>query len=59
MGTDFRAKAEQYESRAAECRESAQKAKEGPQRALYEVLAAYYGGLARDFREVLAKQIPA
>ncbi len=54
--TDLRAKAEKYESKATRCRESAQRATHGPQRALYEVLAGYYGGLAMDFRHVLAKQ---
>ena len=54
--TDLRAKAEKYESKAARCHESAQRATDGPQKALYEVLAVYYGGLATDFRHFLAKQ---
>lgn len=57
--TDLRAKAEMYESKAAKCQELAQRATEGPQKALYEVLAGYYGGLATDFRQVLAKQMTA
>lgn len=57
--TDLRAKAEKYESKAAKCQASAQRATEGPQKALYEVLARYYGGLATDFRQVLAKQAAA
>lgn len=57
--TELRAKAEKYESKAAKCKESAQRATDGPQKAFYEVLADYYGGLATDFRHVLAKQIPA
>lgn len=57
--TDLRAKAEKYESKAAKCQESAQRATDGPQKALYEVLAGYYGGLATDFRQVLAKQATA
>ena len=54
--TDLHAKALKYESKAAKCQESAQRATDGPQKALYEVLADYYGGLANDFRHVLAKQ---
>jgi len=44
-----------------QCREWAEKAKEGPQRILHEVLADYYVGLATDFRNVIAKkqQMPA
>jgi len=57
--TDLRAKAEKYESKAARCRESAQRATDGPQKAFYEVLAGYYGGLATDFRQILAKQVAA
>ncbi len=57
--TDLRAKAEKYESKAAKCQETAQRAADGAQKALYEVLAGYYGGLATDFRHVLAKQMAA
>jgi hypothetical protein len=55
--TDLLAKAEKYESKAARCQETAQRAADGAQKALYEVLAGYYGGLATDFRQVLAKQV--
>jgi hypothetical protein len=54
--TDLRAKAEKYEDKAARCQETAQRAADGAQKALYEELARYYGGLATDFRHVLAKQ---
>jgi hypothetical protein len=57
--TDLRAKAEKYESKAAQCKASAQHAAKGPQRELYEVLAGYYSRLATDFRQVLARQAPA
>ncbi len=40
--TDLRAKAEKYESKAAKCQETAQRAADGAQKALYEVLAGYY-----------------
>jgi hypothetical protein len=56
---DLQAKAEKYERKAARYEESAQRAAAGPQRALYEELARYYGGLATDFRHVLAKQMAA
>jgi hypothetical protein len=48
-------------ARQPQCREWALKAKEGPQRTLYEVLADYYARLATDFRLVIAKrqQVPA
>ena len=61
MTTELQAKAEKYEGKAAQCREWAEKAKEGPQRILHEVLADYYVGLATDFRNVIAKkqQMPA
>jgi hypothetical protein len=55
MVTDLQTKAEKYETKAAQCEEWARKATDGPQRALYEVLAGYYGGLATDFRQVIAK----
>lgn len=56
MMTDLRTKAEKYESKAAHCKESAQQALAGPQRAIYEVLAGYYSGLAMDFRHVIEKR---
>jgi hypothetical protein len=57
--TDLRAKAEKYESKAAKCQETAERAADGAQKALYEVLAGYYSGLATDFRQILAKQAAA
>ena len=56
MVNDLQTKVEKYESKAAGYKESAQKAAEGPQRAMYEVLAGYYGRLATDFRQVVAKR---
>jgi hypothetical protein len=56
---DLRAKAEKYERKAARYEECAERARGGAQRALYEELARYYGGLATDFRHVLAKQMAA
>lgn len=44
------------ESKAAHCKQSAQQAMAGPQRAIYEVLAGYYSGLAMDFRNVIEKR---
>jgi hypothetical protein len=54
MLADLQKKAEKYETKAAQCEECARKATDGPQRALYGVLAGYYGGLAIDFRQVIA-----
>ena len=59
MEADLRTKVEKYEGKAARCKEWAEQAKEGPQRALYEVLAGYYGELATDFRQVIAKRTDA
>jgi hypothetical protein len=59
MEADLQTKVEKYEGKAAKCKEWAEQAKEGPQRALYEVLAGYYGGLATDFRQVIAKRTVA
>jgi hypothetical protein len=59
METDLQAKAEKYETKTAQCEEWARQATEGPERALYEELAHYYGGLARDFRRVIAKRTAA
>jgi hypothetical protein len=56
MEADLQTKVEKYEGKAAKCQEWARQAAEGPQRALYEVLANYYGGLAADFRQVIAKR---
>jgi hypothetical protein len=43
METDLQAKAEKYETMTAQCEEWARQATEGPERALYEELAGYYG----------------
>ena len=59
MEADLQTKVEKYEGKAAKCKEWAEQAKEGPQRALYEVLAGYYGDLATDFRQVIAKRTVA
>jgi hypothetical protein len=59
METDLQTKVEKYEGKAAKCKEWAHEAKEGPQRALYEVLAGYYDELATDFRQVIAKRTVA
>jgi hypothetical protein len=56
MEADLQAKVEKYEGKAAKCKEWAAQATEGPQRALYEVLAGYYDELATDFRQVIAKR---
>ncbi len=56
MDTDFQAKVERYEGRAAKCKEAALQAAEGAQRTMYEVLSAYYSGLASDFRQVIEKR---
>ncbi len=48
-------KAEKYENKAARCKASAS-AMAGPERAIYEVLAGYYDGLAMDFRQVIKKR---
>ena len=59
METDLQAKAERYENKTAECERWARQATEGPERALYEELAGYYGKLAMDFRRVIAKRSAA
>jgi hypothetical protein len=56
MVTDLQTKVEKYEAKAAQCEESARQATDGHQRALYEVLAHYYGELATDFRQVIEKR---
>ncbi|SHL90612.1 hypothetical protein SAMN05444159_7152 [Bradyrhizobium lablabi] len=56
MVTDLQTKVEKYEIKAAQCEESARQATDSPQRALYEVLARYYGELATDFRQVIEKR---
>ena len=59
MVTDLEAKVQKYETKAAECEERARQATDRPQRAFYEVLAHYYGEVATDFRQVIAKRQPA
>jgi hypothetical protein len=59
MEAELQTKVEKYEGKAAKCKEWAREATEGPQRALYEVLARYYDELATDFRQVIAKRKPA
>jgi hypothetical protein len=56
MVTDLQTKVQKYEAKVAQCEEWARQAPDGPQRAFYEVLAQYYGELAMDFRQVLAKR---
>jgi len=53
---DLQSKAEKYEAKAAKCKEAAEKASEGAQRTMYEVLSGYYGGLATDFRQAHEKR---
>jgi len=54
--TDLQAKVLKYETKAAQCEESARQATDGPQRAFYEGLAQYYGKVATDFRHVIEKR---
>jgi hypothetical protein len=56
MGNDLQTKLERYETKAAQCKESARQAADGPQKVFFEVLADYYGELATDFRQVMAKR---
>jgi hypothetical protein len=55
MVADLETKVEKYENKVAQCQEWARQA-EGPQRALYEVLAGYYVELVTDFRHVIEKR---
>jgi hypothetical protein len=59
MLIDLLQKAEKYESKVAQCEEWARQAPDGPQKDFYKVLADYYGGLATDFRHVLARRLAA
>jgi hypothetical protein len=54
--TDLQTKVEKYETKAAQCEEWVRQATDGPQRALYEVIARYYAELAADFRQVMEKR---
>ncbi len=56
MMADLQTKVEKYETKVAQCQEWVRQAKDGPQRALYEVLAHYYGELATNFRQVIEKR---
>jgi hypothetical protein len=56
METDLRAKIEKYAAKATQCEEWARQAPDGAQRGFYMGLAEYYGQLASDFRQVLAKR---
>jgi hypothetical protein len=56
MGSDLEAKADKYESRAAQYYELALQAPEGPQRDFFKVLAVYYDSLAVDFRQASARR---
>ncbi len=56
MVTDLRAKMEKYETKVAQCDESARQARDARQRAFYEMLSQYYGSLATDFRRVIEKR---
>ena len=55
MLNDLRVKLDRYEAKAAHCQRAAQEATDAPGRVFYEELADYYGGLARDFRQVISK----
>lgn len=55
METGLQSKVEKYESKAAKCREAAEQSSNGSQRAMYEVMAGYFDGLATDFRQVVEK----
>jgi hypothetical protein len=54
--TDLQTKVQKYETKAAQCEEQVRQATDGPQRAFYKVLAHYYGQLATDFRQIIAKR---
>jgi hypothetical protein len=53
MVTDFKATAEKYEGKAANCKEWANQA-QGAQREFYDILAFFYGDLALAFRQAIA-----
>ena len=56
MVSDLQVKLEKYESKAVQCKKVAQGATSDAVREFYEGLARYYGELATDFREVIAKR---
>ena len=49
-------KVQRYETKAAQCEDRVQQAADEPQRALFDVLARYYGD-ATDCRQVIEKRI--
>jgi hypothetical protein len=57
--TDLQGKMERYERKAAHCRALAEQTSIGPEREFFEVLATYYGRLANDFRQAIARQAEA
>jgi hypothetical protein len=56
MEIDLQAKAQKYETKAAQCEQRARLATDRPEQAFYEVLAHYYGEVATDFRQVIEKR---
>ena len=56
MVADLETKVQKYETKAAQCEERARQATVGHERVFYEVLAHYYGEVATDFRQVIAKR---
>ena len=56
MLNDLRVKLYRYEAKAAHCQRAAQEAADEPGRAFYDDIADYYGGLAMDFRQVIANR---
>jgi hypothetical protein len=59
MLSELQQKADKYESKAVRCKEWAEQAPQGPQREFFEVLATYYGNLAMDFRQAIARRSAA
>ncbi len=59
MLSDLKAKLERYERKAARYEKAAQRATDGPERALYQGLAGYCDELATKFRQVIAKRTDA
>jgi hypothetical protein len=53
---DLEAKAEKYEGKTSQCKEWARQATDEYLRNFYEELAGYYGQVAEDFRQVIAKR---
>jgi hypothetical protein len=59
METELQSKVEKYEAKASRCEEHAREARDKAGQSFYEVLAAYYAGLATDFRKVMEKRTVA